>query len=223
MSRVGTILGSNAIGASGAEIVAVSEENAEAVVQRHGTGAYTPPHLIDHAANLHRLAEAGCDRVLAIGSVGSLRAELGVGSIVCPDDFIALQLSLTTFDDARGHIAPGFDSRWRGEVLDGWESSGAGAIEDGGVYWQATGPRFETPAEIRLMAAHAHLVGMTLASECVVANELGISYAAVCLVDNLANGVDGNPILAEELDAQRERNAITLRDALAKLLPELGA
>jgi 5'-methylthioadenosine phosphorylase len=223
MARVGTILGSNAIGPSGAEIVAVSEENAEVVVQRHGAGSYTPPHLIDHGANLDRLADAGCDRVLAIGSVGSLRAELGVGSFVCPDDFIALQLSLTTFDDARGHIAPGFDPRWRGEVLDGWESSGAGAIQDGGVYWQATGPRFETPAEIRLMAAHAHLVGMTLASECVVANELGLSYAAVCVVDNLANGIEGKAILSEELEAQRESNAIALRDALDKLLPELEA
>ncbi len=223
MARVGTILGSNAIGPSGAEIIAVSEDNAEAVVLRHGAEAYTPPHLIDHAANLRRLADAGCDRVLAIGSVGSLREDIGVCSFVCPDDFIALQLSLTTFDDARGHIAPGFDRRWRGEVLDGWESSGAGAIQDGGVYWQANGPRFETAAEIRLMAAHAHLVGMTLASECVVASELGLAYAAVCVVDNLANGIDDRPILTEELEAQRERNAVALRDALDKLLPELEA
>src|SRR5262249_28247757 len=153
-----------------------------------------PPHLIDHAANLRRLADAGCDRVLAIGSVGSLRAELGVGSFVCPDDFIALQLSLTTFDDARGPIAPGFAARWRAEVLEGWEAGGAGAIHDGGVYWQATGPRFETPAEIRLMAAHAHLVGMTLASECVIANELGLPYATLCVVDNMANGIGDRPI-----------------------------
>ena len=70
MGRVGTILGSNAIGPSGAEIVAVTEDNAEAVVLRHGVDSYTPPHLIDHGANLRRLAAAGCDRVLAIGSVG---------------------------------------------------------------------------------------------------------------------------------------------------------
>jgi 5'-methylthioadenosine phosphorylase len=223
MGRVGTILGSNAIGPGGAEIVAVSEDNADAVVQRHGADAYSPPHLIDHEANLGRLADAGCDRVLAIGSVGSLRSELGVGSFVCPDDFIGLQLSVTTFDDARGHRVPGFDPRWRGEVLDGWESSGAGAIQDGGVYWHTNGPRFETPAEIRLMAAHAHLVGMTLASECVVAGELGLPYAAVCVVDNMANGIDEKPISAEELEVQRERNAAALRDALERLLPELEA
>jgi 5'-methylthioadenosine phosphorylase len=221
MGRFGTILGSNAIGPAGAEIIAVSEENADAVVLRHGADRYTPPHLIDHSANLRRLAGAGCDRVLAIGSVGSLRPELGVGSFVCPDDFIALQLSLTTFDDARGHIAPGFDPRWRGEVLDGWESSGAGAIHDGGVYWHATGPRFETPAEIRLMATHAHLVGMTLAAECVVAAELGLAYAALCVVDNMANGLEAEPISTAELEAQRERNGAALRDALDRLLPEL--
>ena len=68
-------------------------------------------------------------------------------------------------------------------------SEGGQAPRDGGVYWQARGPRFETPAEIRLMAAHADVVGMTIASECVVAGELGLDYAALCVVDNLANGL----------------------------------
>ena len=40
-----------------------------------------------------------------------------------------------------------------------------------------------------MMAAHADLVGMTIASECVVAGELGLPYAALCMVDNLANGI----------------------------------
>ena len=71
------------------------------------------------------------------------------------------------------------------------------------------------------MAAHAHVVGMTLASECIVAKELGITYTAVCLVDNLANGIEGKTIVIEELDSQRERNAAALRDALGTLLPEL--
>ncbi len=97
----------------------------------------------------------------------------------------------------------------------------AGAIQDGGVYWHTTGPRFETPAEIRLMAVHAHLVGMTLAAECVVAGELGLPYAAVCVVDNMANGIEDEPIATEELETHRERNAAALRDALQRLLPEL--
>jgi purine nucleoside phosphorylase len=199
----------------------VAERHGAVVLQRHGAAGYRLPHLIDHAANLRSLLEAGCDRALAVGSVGSLKAELGVGSLLCPHDFIALQVTVTTFDDARGHAMPGFDPAWRGELLAAWEASGAPPLRDGGVYWQANGPRFETPAEIALMAPHADLVGMTLASECIVAGELGLPHAAVCMVDNLANGVGARPLAPTELERDREANATRLRDALDAVLPEL--
>ena len=132
--------------------------------------------------------------MLAISSVGSLDADVGVGSVVCPDDFIALTATVTTFEDPRGHMPAGFDAEWRRRVLGAWEASGAGPLRDGGVYWQTSGPRFETPAEIRLLAAHADLVGMTIASECVVACELGLAYAAVCVVDILATASPPPPL-----------------------------
>ena len=222
MGRLAVILGSSATGPGGGEIVAAAERDGASVLQRHGdAGAYVLPHAIDHAANLRSLLEAGCDRVLSICSVGSLDAGIGVGSFVCPDDFIALQVTVTTFDDQRGHAMPGFDATWRGEVIGAWAASGAGALRDGGVYWQANGPRFETPAEIKLIAAHADLVGMTLASECIVAGELGLPYAAVCVVDNLANGIAAQPLTTAEVEAHRERNAARLRDALDAVLPSL--
>ncbi len=222
MGRLAVILGSGAAGPDGTEVAATAECHA-VVLQRHGPAeAYVLPHRIDHAANLRSLAEAGCDRVLAICSVGSLDADLGVGSFVCPDDFIALQVTVTTYDDPRGHAMPGFDAAWRAEVLAAWESSSAGPLRDGGVYWQTNGPRFETPAEIGLIAAHADLIGMTLASECIVAGELGLPYAAVCVVDNLANGVGAQPLSPAELERDRKRNAARLRDDLAAVLPELA-
>ena len=223
MGRLAAILGSSAVGPGGDEITAACERHGALVVQRHGAETYRLPHLIDHAANLRSLVEVGCDRVLAVGSVGSSRSEIGVGSLVCPDDFIALQLLVTTFDDARGHAMPGFDREWRAEVLGAWEASGAGPLRDGGVYWQTNGPRFETPAEIGLIAAHADLIGMTLAAECVVAGELGLRYAAVCMVDNLANGIGARPLSPEELERDRETNAARLRDALDAVLPMLTA
>jgi len=224
MGRLAVILGSNALGPGGEEIAAAAAEQGAAIVQRHSSdGGFVLPHAIDHAATLRPLVEQGCDRVLAIGSVGSLRPEeLGVGSLVCPDDFIALNLGDSIFDDARAHSAPGFDRRWRAEVIAAW-SEGGQAPRDGGVYWQARGPRFETPAEIRLMAAHAHVVGMTIAAECVVAGELGLDYAALCVVDNLANGLGEGEISVEELEADRLINAERLREGLAAVLPRLGA
>jgi 5'-methylthioadenosine phosphorylase len=223
MGRLAVILGSNALGPGGEEIADAAAEHGAAIVQRHGGGdPYVLPHQIDHAANLRPLAEQGCDRVLAISSVGSLKRELPVGSLVCPDDFIALHLDLSIFADQRAHTAPGFDPRWRAEVIAAWEAGGQ-APRDGGVYWQAIGPRFETPAEIRLIAAHADVVGMTVASECIVAGELGLQYAALCMVDNLANGLGEGELDVAALEADRAENAALLREGLAAVLPRLGA
>ncbi len=223
MGRLALVLGSNGLGAGGEEVAATVAAQGAVVVQRHDSaGAYTLPHRIDHAANMRALAERGCDRVLAIGSVGSLHAELAVGSLVCPDDFIALQLGLSALTDVRAHRAPGFDPAWRDRLIAAWDRADTGPIVDGGVYWQAIGPRFETPAEIRMIAAHADLVGMTIASECIVAGELGLAYAAVCVVDNLANGIGAEPIGVEALERDRAVNLVRLREALDAVLPELA-
>ncbi len=223
MGRLAVILGSNALGPGGEDIAAAAAEHGAAIVQRHGSAeSYELPHAIDHAANLRPLVEQGCDRVLGIASVGSLRAELPVGSLLCPDDFIALHLGLSIFADQRAHTAPCFDQRWRAEVIEAWAAGGS-APHDGGVYWQTVGPRFETPAEIRLIAPHADVVGMTVASECVIAAELGLDYAALCMVDNLANGLGEGELSVAEMEADRAANASKLRDGLAAVLPRLGA
>jgi 5'-methylthioadenosine phosphorylase len=222
VGRLAVVLGSSALGPGGEAIAAAGAEHGAAIVQRHEDGGYLLPHEIDHAATLRALVEQGCDRVLAIGSVGSLDAELPVGALLCPDDFVALHLGLSTFSDERAHRAHRFDPAWRADVIEAWRASG-GELRDGGVYWQAIGPRFETPAEIRLMAAHADVVGMTIAAECIVAAELGLAYAAVCVVDNLANGIGPGPLEIIELEAARAANALQLHDGLAAVLPRLGA
>jgi 5'-methylthioadenosine phosphorylase len=222
VGRLAVVLGSSALGPGGEAIAAAGAEHGAAIVQRHGGKEYVLPHEIDHVANLQALVEQGCDRVLAISSVGSLDAGLPVGSLLCPDDFIALHVGLSSFDDERAHRAPRFDPVWREEVLAAW-NAGPAKMRDGGIYWQTIGPRFETPAEIRLMAAHADVVGMTIASECVIAAELGLAYAAICVVDNLANGIGPGPLEVIELEAARARNALQLHDGLAAVLPQLGA
>ncbi|HSK49890.1 MAG TPA: MTAP family purine nucleoside phosphorylase [Solirubrobacterales bacterium] len=223
MGRLAVVLGSNAIGPHGAEIAAAAAEHGAAVVQRHGSGeGYVLPHEVDHAGNLGHLAEQGCDRVLAIASVGSLKPEIGVGSFLCPDDFIALGVGPTSRTDASAHMTPGFDSAWRREVIAAWLEAGL-PLRDGGVYWQTTGPRFETAAEIRLLAGHAEVVGMTIGAECTIAAEMGLAYATVCIVDNLANGLAAEPLTVGQIEAVRAENAVRLRDALAAVLPRLGA
>lgn len=190
------------------------------LLARHGVEGYVLPHEIDHGANMRALASAGCERVLAIGSVGGLRPELGPGALVCPDDFIALAVApATALEGPAAHRVPGFDPEWRASVLSAFTGAGA-EVRDGGTYWQAQGPRLETPAEIRLIAAHAHVIGMTIAAECVAAGELGLRYAALCVVDNHANGIGEVELTLAEVEGNRAAN----RERLAGLLTAaLGA
>jgi len=194
------------------------------VVRRHGEG-YTLPHEIDHAANMRALVDAGCDRVLAIGSVGGLAAGLAPGTFVCPDDFIALDApAATALAGVAAHRVPGFDPEWRRRVLDAFAAADEARIDvrDGGVYWQANGPRLETRAEIRFVAAHADVIGMTVASECIAAGEAGLAYAAVCVVDNFANGVAETELTLEDVVAGQARHRAVLGAALAVAIPRLA-
>ena len=192
------------------------------LLQRHGLERYRAAARIDHRANLAAVAELGCDRVLAIGSVGGLRVDLGVGTFLCPDDFIALQLGLSYSEGHGGERVPAFDGSWRERVLSCWRRHSEVELADGGVYWQTIGPRFETPAEIRLIASYADVVGMTIASECVLAGELGLAYAAICVVDNLANGVGGAPLAVEDFEAGKATNRARLLAGLEPVLADLG-
>ncbi|MBF0426010.1 MAG: MTAP family purine nucleoside phosphorylase [Magnetococcales bacterium] len=192
-------------------------------LQRHGLESYTPPHRIDHRAHIAALHAAGVKRILAVGSVGSLRPEIAPGSVLFPDDFYAPHLAISFFEDARGHRTPGFDRPWREQLLTVWRQQGLPTPPvDGGVYWQTIGPRFETPAEVRAHQPMAHLVGMTLAAECILAGEMEIPYAALCMVDNYANGITDAPLtyaaFKEQVRANEERlvkNVDALLTALA--------
>jgi 5'-methylthioadenosine phosphorylase len=212
VGRLGVVLGSGATGLDAGGAV---------VVERHGD-PYALPHLIDHGANLRALLDAGCDRVLGIASVGGLRPELGPGTYLCPDDFIALDLPpLTTLTDAGAHRVPGFDPEWRERVAAAFASEVD--LHDGGVYWQVAGPRLETAAEVRFVARHADVIGMTAAAECIVAGELGLAYAAMCVVDNLANGVAATELTLAEVEAGQRQHRAELARVLASVVPKLAA
>jgi 5'-methylthioadenosine phosphorylase len=175
-------------GRDGARVVELSDHDRFVVLMRHGPEGRTPAHLVDHPAHVRALVAVGCDRVLAIGSSGSLRRDWPVATVVCPDDLLALSTYDTFHDTTDGYGMRGFDPAWREQVVGAWPVGGR-PLQDGGTYAQVRGPRFETAAEIRMLATFADLVGMTLAAESMLCAEAGLRHAAICQVDNLANGV----------------------------------
>ncbi|MFA6015414.1 MAG: S-methyl-5'-thioinosine phosphorylase [Gallionellaceae bacterium] len=162
---------------------------------RHGYGHTIPPHEVNYRANLWALYEQGAKRVISVASVGGIRADLGPGTLVVPDQIIDYTHGrpFTYFD---GHDRPvthidftlPYTPGLRKQIL----AAAALAQEkvlDGGVYAAVQGPRLETAAEInRFERDGADMVGMTGMPEASLARELGLSYATIAVVVNHAAG-----------------------------------
>lgn len=176
-----------------------------------------PPHRINHRANLSALALLGVGRVIAISSVGSLKKGIAPGSMLIPDDYISLSPIPTIHDHAIVHTRP--------ELSAALNEALSGAVPEarrGGVYVQTPGPRIETVAEVRALAGIADVVGMTLASEATLASELGIGFAALCMVDNYAHGLGEERLTYEHIVETARRYRERTDAILERILEELG-
>lgn len=171
-----------------------------AYVPRHGLEGeqFLPPHMINHPANFSAFKQLGIEEIIGVNSCGSLRPSLGPGSVVLPSDYISLHNMATIYHNTRGHIIPCLSEKVRSKLVAAAEEADVHMVE-GGIYWQNRGPRLETRAEIRLQSHYADMVGMTMASEATVAQELGMQYAALCSVDNHAHGLSPMPLSSEEI------------------------
>jgi 5'-methylthioadenosine phosphorylase len=186
-----------------------------ALILRHGydPAEYILPHLINHRANLQALKDLGATEVVGINSTGSLKKELTPGTIVIPDDFITLTATPTIHAGKAVHITPSLSEDVRQNLIIAARACGIEVV-DRGVYWQVAGPRLETRAEIRMMAGVADVVGMTMANEAVIAQELGLAYASACSVDNFGHGLVEKPLGMEQIIAGTRKNA----EAMIRLL-----
>jgi len=176
-----------------------------------------PPHRINYQASLAALVLAGADRIVSIGSVGSLQLTIQPGSIVLPDDYLSYTSIPTIYDNSIGHVAPSVDADLVSEI--------AGLIPDahlGGTYVQAPGPRFETSAEIRMMQQSGDVLGMTVASEATLANEFEIPFAAVCFVDNFCNGLSNDKVSYEGILATVKANKTAVELVVGTIVAELS-
>lgn len=175
---------------------------------RHGPGHTVPPHRINYRANVAALRAAGCQDVLAINAVGSIDPSLADGDLVCLDDFLDFtKTRVLTFHDGSGpegvvhvDVSAAYHPDLRSELLDAARAGGRG-LRDGGVYAAFEGPRFESPAEIRMAGLlGAHVAGMTGVPECTLAVEAGLRYAAIAVVCNPCAGLAVEPITIDGVE-----------------------
>ena len=149
-------------------------------------------HDAHQVVHLTRTAiAAGCRTVVLTNASGGVRADLPTGRVVLIGDHLNLTATspLTGFPATHPAGSP-FVS-----LVDAWSPRLrrlAAEVEPGlaeGVYAQLPGPHFETPAEIRMLAAiGADLVGMSTVLEAIAARHLGAEVLGLSVVTNAAAG-----------------------------------
>ncbi len=93
---------------SGAFTFGTINQHAVMFIARHGYGHTIPPHEVNYRANLWALHEQGAKRIVAVASVGGIRADLSPGVIVLPHQIIDYTYgrAFTYFDGARAAADP---------------------------------------------------------------------------------------------------------------------
>ena len=155
---------------------------------RHGTQHQFSPTEVNYRANIHALKEAGATHIIATTACGSLREEIGRGDFVIVDQFIDFTrlrpLSFhDSFKDGAVHtpMAEPFSSELR-NVLSTISHDLGFTTHDSGTVITIEGPRFSTKAESKMFRMWgADVINMSIAPECILANEAGIPYAAVAM------------------------------------------
>ncbi|MBN3036983.1 MAG: MTAP family purine nucleoside phosphorylase [Candidatus Diapherotrites archaeon] len=171
-----------------------------AFMQRHLHNE--PAYMVNHRANLIAMKELGVTHVIGICSCGSLKKTIKPGEVMVPHDYISLWHE-PSFEEGDIIVTPGLDEEVRKALLQK-------GVRKNGVYFQTQGPRLETKAEIKFLKDYADIVGMTLGSEATLCKQLGLKYAAVCSIDNYANGIAKN-INVDDINALAARNAPKIR------------
>ena len=204
-------------------------------VSRHGPGHVRLSNHVEHRANIAALAQLGVDAVLAVTVCGAVDPDVPLGSLICFDDlhFLANRLGdgrLCTFHDEpgdpdRGHwiFEDPYSPALRAALLAGAREAGL-ELRDGGCYGHVDGPRFNTKAEIRgLAATGVTAVSQTAGPETVLAGEAELPFALVGYATDYANGVQdvATPVerLLELIAASTDAFSRLLEAALPRIDP----
>ena len=171
------------------------------------------------------LRDAGASVLVLTNAAGSLRPEVGPGSLMAITDHINLtgvNLLMGPNDDSIGPRFPSLRDAYDPALLQALRASARDAQVDlaEGVYLAVTGPSFETPAEIRAFRTlGADAVGMSTVQETIVARHCGLRVVAVSVITNLAEGMADEPLSHEQTLSAAAVGAEKVRRLFLEFIP----
>ncbi|MDB4218717.1 MTAP family purine nucleoside phosphorylase [Emcibacteraceae bacterium] len=189
---------------------------------RHGIKHDTPPHKVNYRANMRALKDLGVTRIMATYAVGAITNDYPLLELAVIRDFLDFTSGreFSFFDAIKGGIghvemSKPFCPILSAKTIELAKKHGIN-VHDGATYVATNGPRFESPAEIKMyQILGGDVVGMTACPEIFLAAELGMSFGAVALPINLAAGLEENITLAtDNINEVRENMVRLMLDVL---------
>jgi 5'-methylthioadenosine phosphorylase len=165
-----------------------------AFLPRHGARHDLPPHKVNYRANLSALKQLRVERVIATNAVGGINADYRPGDMAIPDDILDMTRSrITTYYENAPVTHIDVSQPYCPELRKVLVESCMGETEKiwaNAILAVTEGPRYETPAEIRMLKIlGGDIVGMTGSPEVFLAREQELCYAALCFISNRAAGM----------------------------------
>ena len=146
---------------------------------------------------LASLRALGCEVLVQTNAAGSLRLEMGPGSLMLISDHINLSQRTPLIGDVGSDrfvdMTNAYDADLR--VMAHAVAARSGVTLHEGVYAWNLGPQFETPAEIRMFQLlGANAVGMSTVPETILARRAGMRVLAISLLTNMAAGLSSEAL-----------------------------
>ncbi|HWR45584.1 S-methyl-5'-thioadenosine phosphorylase [Sporomusa sp.] len=199
-----------------------------AFIPRHGSSHSIPPHLINYRANIWAIKKLGVQNIIATTAVGSLNLDMKPGDFVLIDQFLDfVKNRTTTFYEGgeRGVVHVDVTTPYCPAVRNVLTAAAKDlgiSIHQQGTYVCTEGPRFETPAEIKMFAKFGgDVVGMTNVPEVVLAREAEMCYATVSMVTNFAAGISPQPLTHHEVLETMQVNAENIKQLIMAAISRL--
>jgi 5'-methylthioadenosine phosphorylase len=178
------------------------------ILSRHGRDHSIPPSQVNNRANIWAIKELGCTNILATTACGSLREEISRGDLVILDQFIDFTRHrdvtfFSSFEKGKMKHTPmadPFNEDLRQRLINKAADLKL-KFHSKGTVITIEGPRFSTRAESKMFRLWgADVINMSVAPECILANEMQIPYAAVALsTDYDCWKTDEEPVTWEEV------------------------
>ena len=171
----------------------------------------------------------GAKVVVLTNASGGLDPSFGPGTLMVMSDHI----NLTGLNPLTGPNADSMGERFT-DLTTAWSPRLRAALHAAGraegvelaegVYVGLTGPNYETPAEVRMLAQlGGHAVGMSTVLECIAARWAGLEVCGVSLVTNAGAGYTGEPLTHEEVLAAGAEAGPRLARVIRRFVAELPA